>query len=90
MKITSVKVGLLRNKGKLQGIATIVVDDAIAIHDIRIIKDNDRIYCSMPRYTNKNHHCFENVHPTNVTARQIIEDTILAEYNKLTEAPTIS
>ena len=42
MKITSVTVRKFEREGnRMKGIATVVVDDAFAIHDIRIIEGDN-------------------------------------------------
>ena len=49
VNITDVKVRLVGNEGgKLKGVATIVIDDSVAVHDIKLIEGNDGIFMAMP------------------------------------------
>ena len=41
MKITSLRIRMLKNTGnKMQGVASITLDNMIAIHDIKILKNS--------------------------------------------------
>ena len=49
LKITSVKVKKIeKENSKMKGIASIFLDDEIAIHDIRILEGNSGLYIAMP------------------------------------------
>ena len=67
MKVTSVNVKKIeKENSRMKGIASILLDDIIAIHDIRIIAGDYR----------------DIVHPISPEGREMIEKAILAEYNK--------
>ena len=52
MEITSVKIRKVeRENSRMKGIASVVVDNAIAIHDIRIIEgDNGLFICQVEKH----------------------------------------
>lgn len=85
MKITDVKVLPLNNieGSKLVAIASIVLDDEFAIHGIRIINGNKGLFISMPSKRNSDGTYADIVHPINSTAREIIQNYILDEYNRI-------
>lgn len=49
MKITSVSVRKVEKEdSRMKGIATIVLDDQFAVHDIRIIEGDSGLFTAMP------------------------------------------
>ena len=83
MEITSVKVfkddrGVNRMKGK----ASVVIDDAIAIHDIRIIEGDKGLFIAMPSRKTPVGEYKDIAHPINPDVRKMFEDAIFEEYNK--------
>ena len=84
MEITSVKVfkddrGVNRMKGK----ASVVIDDAIAIHDIRIIEGDKGLFIAMPSRKTTVGEYKDIAHPINKEVRAMFEKAILDKYNEL-------
>ena len=49
MQITSVNVRKIEKDGsRMKGIATVLLDDAFAVHDIRIIEGDNGLFIAMP------------------------------------------
>lgn len=81
MKITSVNVKKIEKEdSRLRGIATIVIDDSIAIHNIKIIQGDEKIFIAMPNHKS-NEKFFDYVHPINKETREYVDKTILNEYS---------
>lgn len=51
MRVTSIKIEKLEDKGAIKARASIVLDDAICIHNIRIVEGRKGLFISFP-YTN--------------------------------------
>ena len=81
MTITSVNVKKL-DKEKVKGLATVVIDDAIAIHDIRIIQGENGLWVAMPSRKTATGEYRDVAHPISAEARKAVEDAVFAEYNK--------
>ena len=82
MKITNVSVRKLESEeSKCKGFATVVLEDCLAIHDIRIIEGKDKLFISMPSKKVEDKY-YDYVHPTVNSLRQELERVILEEYNK--------
>ncbi len=87
MKITSVTVRKFEREGnRMKGIATVVVDDAFAIHDIRIIEGDNGLFIAMPSRKTATGEYKDIAHPINTEIRTMFQDAILEEYNKVEEA----
>lgn len=82
MKITSVKVKKIeKENSKMKGIASIFLDDEIAIHDIRILEGNSGLYIAMPSRKKSTGEYKDIAHPLNQDVRTAFERAILTEYN---------
>lgn len=86
MKITSLRIRTLKNTGnKMQGVASITLDNMIAIHDIKILKNNEGLFLAMPSKTVKPGTFKDSVHPINAQVRESIERIIFSGYNACLE-----
>lgn len=86
MKITSVTVRKFEKEGnRMKGIATVVIDDAFAIHDIRIIEGDNGLFIAMPSRKTATGEYKDIAHPINTDVRTMFQTAILEEYNKAGE-----
>ena len=78
MKVTSVKVKKIeKENSRMKGIAEILLDDMIAIHDIRIISGDNGLFVAMPSRKTPTGDYRDIVHPISQEARDIIEKAIV-------------
>lgn len=83
MKITSVSVVKKKNEdSRMKGIATIILDDQFAVHDIRIIEGDNGLFTAMPSRKTATGGYRDVAHPITPAARNMIEKAILDAYNK--------
>ena len=83
MKITSVSVKKVeKENSRMKGIATIVLDDQLAIHDIRIIEGDNGLFTAMPSRKTATGGYRDVAHPINPAARNMIEKAILDAYKE--------
>ncbi len=83
MKITSVTVRKFEKEGnRMKGIATVVIDDSFAIHDIRIIEGDNGLFIAMPSRKTATGEYKDIAHPINTDVRNMFQSAILEEYNK--------
>ncbi len=86
MKITEVKVFPAKESGRLKAYATIVFDNSFIIRDLKIIEGNKGLFVSMPSRKRKDGTFRDIVHPLNSDTRTAIEESVIAEYNKVVES----
>ena len=85
MNITSVKVMPVHNNPRLKAFVSIVIDSCLAIHNLKIIQKDQKMFISMPNKPHKNQKLFKDiVHPLNAETRQLMEKTIFEVYHKVT------
>ena len=82
MEITSVKIRKMEKEGsRMKGFASVVIDDAVAIHDIRIIEGDNGLFIAMPSHKNPMGEYRDYVHPINQEVRTMFEKEILDAYD---------
>jgi len=67
---------------KLKGIANIVLDDMVAVHDIKILQHNHDMFLAMPSRQTKARTFKDIVHPINSEVRTIFEKLIFFAYEE--------
>ena len=88
MKITSVNVRKIDKEGsRMKGIASVLLDDSFAVHDIRIIEGDNGLFIAMPSRKTATGGYRDIAHPINPEVRKMIEDAILEAYENAEEAP---
>ena len=86
MEITSVKIRKVeKENSRMKGIASVVVDDSIAIHDIRIIEGDNGLFIAMPSRKTATGGYKDIVHPINQEVRTMFEKEILDAYENAEE-----
>ena len=86
MQVTSVSVRKIEKEGsRMRGIASIVLDDSFAVHDIRIIEGDNGLFIAMPSRKTATGGYRDIAHPINPEVRSMFEDAILEAYNNAEE-----
>ena len=86
MEITSVKIRKVeKENSRMKGIASVVVDNAIAIHDIRIIEGDNNLFIAMPSRKTPAGEYKDIVYPINQEVRTMFEKEILDAYDNAEE-----
>lgn len=81
MKITSVNVRKIEKEGsRMKGIASVLIDDCFAIHDIRIIEGDNGLFIAMPSRKTSTGGYRDIAHPINPETRALFEEAILEAY----------
>ena len=82
MKITSVTVKKIdKENSRMKGIASVLLDDCFAVHDIRIIEGDNGLFIAMPSRKTANGEYKDVAHPISPEFRNELQDKILAEFN---------
>ena len=81
MKITSVNVRKIEKEGsRMKGIASVLIDDSFAVHDIRIIEGDNGLFIAMPSRKTTTGGYRDIAHPINPEVRSMFEEAILDAY----------
>lgn len=83
MKITSVNVRKVEKKdSRMKGIASVLIDDCFAVHDIRIIEGDNGLFIAMPSRKTATGGYRDIAHPINQEVRTLFEQEILKAYKE--------
>lgn len=82
MTITDIRIRKLVNEGRLRAVISITIDNALAIHDIKVIEGPNRLFVAMPSRREENGTFRDVVHPISAEGRKYLEETILEAYQK--------
>ena len=89
MKITSVNVRKIDKEGsRMKGIASVLLDDGFAVHDIRIIEGDKGLFIAMPSRKTATGGYRDIAHPINPEVRAMFEEAILEAYEKAEDEPS--
>lgn len=82
MRITDIRLQILKNsQTKLKAFATIVLDDVLAIKDLRIFESVKGDFVAMPSFKTPNGEWREVVAPINTELREQINSYVLRAYH---------
>ena len=91
MEITSVTVKKIeKENSRMKGIASVLIDDCFAIHDIRIIEGDNGLFIAMPSRKTPVGEYKDIAHPINQEVRTMFEKEILDAYEKAEDVQTES
>lgn len=82
MEITEIKVRKIFDEGRLKGVVSITLDGVFAVHEIKIVQGDKRLFVAMPGRKDENGIFRDIVHPITSAARSEIEDEILDAYER--------
>lgn len=85
MRITKINIKKIKNKGTIKATADIVLDEAICVHDIKIVENSKGLFISFPYRRNENGNTLDIVHPIKNETREKIQSAILEEYKEIEE-----
>ncbi len=83
LNITDTRIRIVKKEdGKLKAVASIIIDDCFAIHDIKVISGNDGNFIAMPSRKTPDGEFKDIAHPINTETREFIKNKVLAAYEK--------
>ena len=83
MKITSIDIRKVESEdNNVKAFVNIVVDDALAVKNLRIIEGTKGLFVAMPSTKNKEGKYRDMVHPINQEVRTMMEEQIIKAYNE--------
>lgn len=84
LNITDVRINKLfpAGEGKLRAIASITLDDAFAVHGVRVVNGREKPFIAMPDHRFKNGKYANVAHPISAEARSVIEKAVFEKYDE--------
>jgi len=70
------------DKGRLLGLASIVIDHDVMVYNVKIIQGDDRVFVAMPNHRGSDGIYRDLVHPLTPEARRELETAVLEKYRE--------
>ena len=83
LKITDVRVRRVDGQSRLRAIVSITIDNAFAVHELRIIEGKEGLFVAMPSKEVGEGKFKDLAHPINAEAREMIEKIVLEKYEEI-------
>lgn len=83
MEITDVRIRKINKEGKMKAVASITIDNAFVVHDIKIIDGEKGLFIAMPSKMAADGEHRDIAHPINSDTRKELQETILAVYDRV-------
>jgi len=81
MEITDIKIRKILSEGRLRAVVSVTLNDLVAVHDIKVVQGDDRLFVAMPSRKDEGGVFRDIVHPITASARKMFEEEILSAYN---------
>ncbi|MBQ2798755.1 MAG: septation regulator SpoVG [Ruminiclostridium sp.] len=89
MTVSDVRIRRMVQDGRLRAVVSITLDNCIAVHDIRLVQGDDRLFVAMPSRRDDEGRYRDIIHPINSDIRNQIEDRIIEAYQSIESAADI-
>jgi len=86
VEITDVRLRRVSTEGKMRAIASITINEAFVVHDVRIIDGNNGLFVAMPSKRTSDGEFRDIAHPINSETREIIQNAVIKEYEAREES----
>ncbi|MBQ8297644.1 MAG: septation regulator SpoVG [Ruminococcus sp.] len=82
MEITDVKIRKIMSEGRLRAVVSVTIDNMLAVHDIKVVQGEERLFVAMPSRKDENGVYRDTVHPISPVSRKLFEESILDAYEQ--------
>ena len=82
VNITDIRIRKMLPTGRMRAVVSVTIDNVLAIHDIKVIQGDNRLFVAMPSRKDENGVFRDIVHPIDSEARAFMESQILDEYER--------
>ena len=83
MNVTDIRIRRTYEEGKLKALVSVTIDQDLAVHDIKVIAGNDRLFLAMPSRRMPDGTYRDIVHPVGPDLRQKLETAVLQKYRQM-------
>jgi stage V sporulation protein G len=81
MEINDIRIRKVLQDGRLRAVVSLTIDNSVAVHDIKLVQGDDRMFVAMPSRRDEAGMFRDIIHPINPEARSKLEDSILKAYD---------
>ncbi|MCR4780625.1 MAG: septation regulator SpoVG [Ruminiclostridium sp.] len=86
MNISDIRIRKVMPDGRLKAVVSMTVDNAVAVHDIKIVQGDERVFVAMPSRRDESGVFRDIIHPISPEARSEIESAVISAYERYLSA----
>lgn len=83
MNITDIRMKVVDSESKMKAVASITIDGAFVVHDIRVIDGEKGLFVAMPSKKDADGTHRDICHPVNLETRTMIKEMVIAKYEEI-------
>ena len=83
MEITDIRVRRMSSDSKMKAVVSVTFDDALVIHDIKVIEGQDKMFIAMPSRRTPEGEFKDIAHPINAQMRDLLQKSIISKYEEM-------
>ncbi len=80
MEITDIRIRKMEQDDKMKAVVSVTFDNSFVVHDIKIIKGDERLFIAMPSRRTPDNEYKDIAHPINIETRELLQNRILEKY----------
>ena len=80
MEITDIRIRRMNAEGKMKAVVSVTFDNALVIHDIKIIEGQEKMFIAMPSRKTPSGEFKDIAHPINSEMRELLQTSIIEKY----------
>ena len=85
MKITNVRIRKTSGAGKIKASASITIENAVTIHDLKVIEGSKGLFVAMPSRKGADGGFYDVVHPADAETREQIKEAVMTVYGNMAD-----
>ena len=82
MEITDIRIRKMNSEGKMKAVVSVTFDEALVIHDIKVIEGQDKVFIAMPSRKTPTGEFRDIAHPISQESRDLLQSKVLEKYNE--------
>ncbi len=83
MEISDIRVRRMTAEGKMKAVVSVTFDNALVIHDIKVIEGQDKLFIAMPSRRTPEGVFKDIAHPIHADMREMLQKAILEKYQEM-------
>jgi len=89
MEISNIKIRHITGDRHLKAVVSVVFDGAFAVHDMKIISGQDRLFLAMPSKKLADGSFRDVAHPIHPEMREALEERVIEQYSQEVTAAAV-
>ena len=83
MEITDIRIRRMNSDGKMKAVLSVTFDDALVIHDIKVIEGQEKMFIAMPSRKTPEGEFKDIAHPINAQMRDLLQKSIIEKFETM-------